>query len=68
MSHMRVILPCGSKHLDSSAELLSSVAGSLGYVTPEVLNQGGHSKPVDLCSIGYGYFLPLSIIHSAMEC
>jgi len=26
-------------------------------VAPEVLNQNGHGKPVDLWSIGYGYLL-----------
>ena len=31
-----------------SSELLTSAAGSLGYVAPEGLDQKGHSKPVDL--------------------
>lgn len=41
---------------------------SLGYVAPEEPNQKGHGKPVDLWSTGYGYSLPLPIIHSAMKC
>ncbi|KAI9461068.1 Pkinase-domain-containing protein [Russula earlei] len=41
-----------AKHLDSPEEQLMSVAGSLGYVAPEVLNNKGHGKPVDLWSVG----------------
>ncbi|KAK2462658.1 hypothetical protein APHAL10511_005391 [Amanita phalloides] len=41
-----------AKHLHSPEEQLHSVAGSLGYVAPEVLNQQGHGKPVDLWAIG----------------
>jgi len=33
-------------------EPLTSIAGSLGYVAADVLNQKGHSKLVDLWSIG----------------
>lgn len=29
------------------------MAGSFGYVAPEILNHKGHGKPVDLWSIGY---------------
>lgn len=46
-----------AKHLEASGEPLTSVAGSFGYVAPEVLNQKGHGKPVDLWSIGYLLFL-----------
>jgi serine/threonine protein kinase len=49
---------CSAKHLDSSEQQLTSVAGSLGYLAPEVLNQKGHGRPVDLWSIGYCFFLP----------
>lgn len=34
-----------------------SLAGSFGYVAPEVLNHKGHGKPVDLWAIGYAYSL-----------
>jgi len=33
-------------------EPLTSVAGSLGYVAPEVLSHNGYGKLVDLWSIG----------------
>jgi serine/threonine protein kinase len=59
--------PFSAKHLDSTGEPLISVAGSLGYVAPEVLNQKGHGKPVDLWSIGYDYLFFLLITHT-MEC
>jgi len=60
--------PFSAKHLDSTGEPLTSVAGSLGYVAPEVLNNKGHGKPVDLWSIGCGCLLSLLIIHNAMKC
>ncbi|KAG6811134.1 hypothetical protein H0H92_008830 [Tricholoma furcatifolium] len=41
-----------AKHLHTADEQLTSVAGSLGYVAPEVLNMEGHGKPVDIWSIG----------------
>ncbi|KAF8502686.1 kinase-like domain-containing protein, partial [Russula emetica] len=41
-----------AKHLEDSGEPLTSLAGSFGYVAPEVLNRKGHGKPVDLWSIG----------------
>jgi calcium/calmodulin-dependent protein kinase I len=41
-----------AKHLHSSEEQLTSLAGSFGYVAPEVLNHKGHGKPVDLWAIG----------------
>lgn len=41
-----------AKHLEASGEPLTSLAGSFGYVAPEVLNHKGHGKPVDLWSIG----------------
>ncbi|KAI0319890.1 kinase-like domain-containing protein [Amylostereum chailletii] len=41
-----------AKHLHSSEEQLTSLAGSFGYVAPEVLNKQGHGKAVDLWSTG----------------
>ncbi|KAF8897991.1 kinase-like domain-containing protein [Gymnopilus junonius] len=41
-----------AKHLHSPDEQLHSLAGSLGYVAPEVLTNKGHGKPVDLWSVG----------------
>ena len=58
ISRMRIIWPCSAKHPDCFGEPLTSVAGRLGYVAPEELNQKGHGKPVDLWSIGYSHFLP----------
>lgn len=49
--------PHSAKHLHSSEEKLTSLAGSFGYVAPEVLNNKGHGKPVDLWSIGYARHL-----------
>jgi hypothetical protein len=37
----------------------------MSFVAPEVLNQG---KPIDLLVHGEGYFQPLPIIHTMMEC
>lgn len=42
-----------AKHLHSPEEQLTSLAGSFGYVAPEVLNKTGHGKAVDIWSIGY---------------
>ncbi|KAH7330558.1 kinase-like domain-containing protein [Rhizoctonia solani] len=41
-----------AKHLHSSDERLQTVAGSFGYVAPEVLGGKGHGKPVDIWSTG----------------
>lgn len=41
-----------AKHLDQPDEKLTSLAGSFGYVAPEVLNKLGHGKAVDLWSTG----------------
>jgi serine/threonine protein kinase len=41
-----------AKHLHSPGEQLHSLAGSFGYVAPEVLNKTGHSKAVDIWSTG----------------
>ena len=64
---MGVTRPSSAKHLKSAKEQLTSLAGSLGYVALEVLTQKGHSKPVDLWSIGYCYLLRLETIHAVME-
>lgn len=42
-----------AKHLHSAEEQLFSVAGSFGYVAPEVLNKKGHGKAVDMWSTGF---------------
>ncbi|KAJ3551283.1 hypothetical protein NM688_g4792 [Phlebia brevispora] len=41
-----------AKHLHSPEEQLHSLAGSFGYVAPEVLNKAGHGKAVDMWSTG----------------
>jgi len=41
-----------AKHLVSADEVLHSLAGSFGYVAPEVLSKQGHSKAVDIWSTG----------------
>ncbi|KAF9235088.1 kinase-like domain-containing protein [Melanogaster broomeanus] len=41
-----------AKHLHSPEEQLHSLAGSFGYVAPEVLNKKGHGKAVDVWSTG----------------
>ncbi|KAH7890247.1 kinase-like domain-containing protein, partial [Phlebopus sp. FC_14] len=41
-----------AKHLHSPEEQLHSMAGSFGYVAPEVLNKKGHGKAVDIWSTG----------------
>ncbi|KIM71295.1 hypothetical protein PILCRDRAFT_830438 [Piloderma croceum F 1598] len=41
-----------AKHLHSAEEQLHSLAGSFGYVAPEVLNKAGHGKAVDIWSTG----------------
>ncbi|EIN13337.1 Pkinase-domain-containing protein [Punctularia strigosozonata HHB-11173 SS5] len=41
-----------AKHLHSTDEQLHSLAGSFGYVAPEVLNKAGHGKPVDVWTTG----------------
>jgi len=41
-----------AKHLHSPDEQLHTLAGSFGYVAPEVLNKTGHGKAVDMWSTG----------------
>ena len=66
-----------AKHLHSSEEQLHSMAGSFGYVAPEVLNRKGHGKPVDIWSIGYvlrhlfvdsNTYRPFSVITYVLLC
>lgn len=45
-----------AKHLHSPDEQLHTLAGSFGYVAPEVLNKTGHGKAVDMWSTGYESF------------
>ena len=41
-----------AKHLDSPDGVLKTMAGSFGYAAPEVMMKKGHSKPVDMWSLG----------------
>lgn len=41
-----------AKMLDSSDEVLTTMAGSFGYAAPEVMMKRGHGKPVDMWSMG----------------
>jgi calcium/calmodulin-dependent protein kinase I len=41
-----------AKHVSNDEEVLTSVAGSLGYAAPEILAKQGHGKAVDIWSIG----------------
>lgn len=41
-----------AKHLDSPDGVLNTMAGSFGYAAPEVMMKRGHSKPVDMWSLG----------------
>jgi len=41
-----------AKHLDSPDGVLKTMAGSFGYAAPEVMMKRGHSKPVDMWSLG----------------
>ena len=53
-----------AKHLDQPDEQLTSLAGSFGYVAPEVLNKSGHGKAVDMWSTGFVTSLPLMFAFS----
>ena len=41
-----------AKTLDDKHKMLTSMAGSFGYAAPEVMLKRGHSKPVDMWSMG----------------
>lgn len=41
-----------AKMLDSGEDTLKTMAGSFGYAAPEVMEQKGHGKPVDMWSLG----------------
>jgi len=41
-----------AKMLDSSGEMLNTMAGSFGYAAPEVMLKKGHGKAVDMWSMG----------------
>lgn len=47
-----ILLLGSAKHLDTPEEQLTTLAGSFGYVAPEVLNKTGHGKAVDIWSTG----------------
>lgn len=51
-----------AKHLHSPDEQLHTLAGSFGYVAPEVLNKTGHGKAVDMWSTGYVLSLTLLLL------
>lgn len=53
-------MSCSAKHLDFPEEQLHNVAGSFGYVAPEVLSEKGHGRPVDIWSTGYVFSTPKS--------
>jgi len=57
-----------AKHLHSADEQLYSLAGSLGYVAPEVLNKLGHGKPVDVWAIGSVALFFCFLIAKALTC
>ncbi|KAL2757631.1 hypothetical protein ACRALDRAFT_2040024 [Sodiomyces alcalophilus JCM 7366] len=41
-----------AKMLDRKDEVLTTMAGSLGYAAPEIMLKQGHGKPVDMWSMG----------------
>ena len=41
-----------AKMLDSKEAVLTTMAGSLGYAAPEIMEKKGHGKPVDIWSLG----------------
>lgn len=49
-----------AKSLMSSQEVIMSGAGSLGYAAPEIFRRTGHSKPVDVWSLGVVLYTILS--------
>ncbi|KAF7377992.1 Protein kinase domain-containing protein [Mycena sanguinolenta] len=57
-----------AKHLHAPDEQLTSLAGSPGYVAPEVLGKQGHGKAVDVWCTGYVCSSTLSIITYVLLC
>lgn len=49
-----------AKELMSEDEVIMSAAGSLGYAAPEIFTGEGHSKPVDVWSLGVVLYTILS--------
>lgn len=49
----------GLSKLVSDASVLSTACGTPNYVAPEILRQGGYSKPVDVWSLGIITFILL---------
>jgi len=56
-----LLLIFSAQLLHFSDEQLTSLTGSFGYVTREVIKNTGHGKPVDIWSTGTGTPYPIEI-------